>query len=470
MSSWWNEEFNAIIPIDFLKQNWQSLSDRAIADELSDLTSHPVSPNAVRHKRRKMGWINAPPLIDPIPAEPYQFTPTSTTLLHTYEICPTGTIKTLDQVLSEAKVDLTTWRVDRYLINKWPVGAKAEKKSLHWKDGRIESGFVESDGLTVAQLWQVKVWLVRIHLEPIFPTVQPIQVPYSFATPLVKAPPRHGLSRTLVWSDPQFGYLKQPNGDLIPLHNELVLDLILQIWEVCGADRMDILGDLLDFAEVSRYRQLPEYKDLLQPAVNRAFYWLSLYRNAHPTASIFAYEGNHDARLNIFTLDNLRSAYELKPANELHLPPSLSVPRLLALHDLGITWIDGYPKAEQWLNDELKLHHGNVARAPGLSAKQIISNSDVNEICGHTHRSEVTIKTIHRRGIPRTVRGITVGCTCHRDGRVPSADTDEQWSNDFLIVDYDPNGTHFSYQVITVEDNQAIYDGKLYTGRKHSVV
>jgi hypothetical protein len=418
-----------------------------------------------------MGWVNSTQKPDSPPDPDTQFNPTghnTATLIHTYEICPSGAIKTLDQVLKEAKVDLSVWKVDRYLINKWPVGAKAEKKDITWEDGKIVSGYVKSDGLTVAQLWQVKVWLVRKVLEPVFPTVQPISVPYSFSVPLVKSKPKHGLSRTLIWSDPQFGYVKQPDSTLLPLHNELALDIILQIWEVCGADRMDCLGDILDFAEVSRYRQLPEYKDLLQPAVNRAFYWFSLYRNTNPSASIFAYEGNHDARLNLFTLDNLRSAYELKPANELHLPPSLSVPRLLALHDLGITWIDGYPKAEQWLNDSLKLHHGNIARQPGLTAKTILSKSDTSEITGHIHRSEVATKTIHRRGTPRSVYAITVGCTCHRDGRVPSASTDEQWDNSFLILDYDPEGTHFSYQVITIENNQAIYDGKLYTGREHS--
>ena len=33
-------------------------------------------------------------------------------------------IKTLDQLLEACEVDLETWRVDHYILNKWEVGAK----------------------------------------------------------------------------------------------------------------------------------------------------------------------------------------------------------------------------------------------------------------------------------------------------------------------------------------------------------
>lgn len=53
-----------------------------------------------------------------------------------------GRIKTLDQLLAAAEVDLERWRVDRHVVNKWEVAAA---------DG--------DGGLTVQDLWQVKAWL-----------------------------------------------------------------------------------------------------------------------------------------------------------------------------------------------------------------------------------------------------------------------------------------------------------------------
>lgn len=54
-------------------------------------------------------------------------------------------IKTLDELLEASKVDLTVWKVDRHVANKWDV-------SMKMKDGSIE----------VSQNFQVKAWLSRI--------------------------------------------------------------------------------------------------------------------------------------------------------------------------------------------------------------------------------------------------------------------------------------------------------------------
>lgn len=54
-------------------------------------------------------------------------------------------ITSLDELLKLAKVDLEVWEVDRYVVNKWEVGAKLP-------DGQI----------VVEPLYQVKAWLKRI--------------------------------------------------------------------------------------------------------------------------------------------------------------------------------------------------------------------------------------------------------------------------------------------------------------------
>lgn len=60
----------------------------------------------------------------------------------------TGTIRTLDDALREARVDLSVWEVERWIANKWDQAAALK--------GRI----------VATELWQVKVWLRRKVRQP----------------------------------------------------------------------------------------------------------------------------------------------------------------------------------------------------------------------------------------------------------------------------------------------------------------
>lgn len=53
-------------------------------------------------------------------------------------------IRTVEDALKYAKVDVKTWQVDHFVVNKWDMGYKDEDGKAHAK-----------------QLWQVKVWLKR---------------------------------------------------------------------------------------------------------------------------------------------------------------------------------------------------------------------------------------------------------------------------------------------------------------------
>jgi hypothetical protein len=62
----------------------------------------------------------------------------------TWEISlPRTRIKTLDELVAACSIDLTEWAVERFIVNKWEVGAKTDK------------------GIEVEPLFQVKAWLRR---------------------------------------------------------------------------------------------------------------------------------------------------------------------------------------------------------------------------------------------------------------------------------------------------------------------
>jgi len=72
-----------------------------------------------------------------------------------------ASIQTLDGALKAGKVDLTIWEVERYIINKWDVGAKYRDQNLKMEKGVMTGHAIRKNEWLVQPLWQVKVWLRR---------------------------------------------------------------------------------------------------------------------------------------------------------------------------------------------------------------------------------------------------------------------------------------------------------------------
>lgn len=87
-------------------------------------------------------------------------------------------VKSLDDLIRECKIDLTEWEIERWVANKWEVGAK------HPKTGDI----------LVAPLYQVKAWLKR----PRSKLVQRAVWDAMLATLRSKAPPAARLTHAKV--------------------------------------------------------------------------------------------------------------------------------------------------------------------------------------------------------------------------------------------------------------------------------
>jgi len=373
-------------------------------------------------------------------------------------------IKTLEQLLEACEVDLNVWRVERYIVNKWEVGAKEEHTDLAFDNG-VMTGAVKKEGLLVHPLFQVKAWLVRIEPEPIFPALQPVASNITVCDS--PEPIRRNIRRSLIWADPHFGFTRDlRTGHLTPFHDRRTLDVILQIAQVAQPDRIDCLGDLLDLPEwTDKFLRSPEFYHTTQPAVLEAHWWLAQLRLTAPNAAIAVHEGNHDRRLDDAIVKHLRAAYDLRAADELDLPPAFSVPKLLALHQLGIRWVDDYPNDEDWLNDGVRLAHGDKAQVQGNTAKAVVNSADVTEIFGHIHRIEWVSRTQYRRDGQSIIAGFCPGCTCYIDGRVPGKTSQQQWQNGCAIVDYEADGSLYAIHPIVIDDGRAVWDGQLFVAQ-----
>lgn len=355
-------------------------------------------------------------------------------------------IKTLDDLIVACEIDLEKWQIERHVINKWEVGAKDELNG----------------GIIISPLFQVKAWLKPRKLDSIELTVNPIKLQVTF----IKRN-RENIKREfkveLVLPDMQFGFRRNlRTGKLDPFHDRLALDIACQIARDIKPDGVTILGDMLDLSEwTDKFIRSPEFYWTTQPAIIELGYWLTYLYEESQLSEIKALEGNHEARLNDALSVHLSAAYQL--SSGVDTPPALSVPGLLDFKSLGIKWIDGYPDNCVWLNDDLKLVHGNiVSNEPGLTAKNVVQKSNTSVVFAHVHRRETATRTIYTQSRIKTITAHSPGCLCRIDGIVPGHNKNQNWQNGLAVIVY--NSDYHTIIPIAIDNNTAVYNGKMYSG------
>jgi hypothetical protein len=263
-------------------------------------------------------------------------------------------VYTYEQLVALVKVDEKVWRCDTFEATFWEQGYKDERANLKYVDGKA-TGTMEKRGGKIEQLGRIFARFVRRNPEPVKPTIHPIKAEkiYPFPTPRKTERP---FKRYLLFGDPHFGFYRTGPIELEPLHDRRVLNIILQLAAELDPDAIKIGGDLFDFAELSKYITSPEYRFLLQPAINEFHWFLAQLRDTCPEADISAHEGNHDERL--WRHQKVHSAWacELHKATALQAPPVLSVPYLVDMQSLGVRWIGGWPNDEAGDRDGEQLH------------------------------------------------------------------------------------------------------------------
>jgi hypothetical protein len=373
-------------------------------------------------------------------------------------------IRTLEEMLTVCKVDLSVWEVEKYLINKWPGYRKNKQVSLRWESGRIEDGYVEDEGkLTTKALFQVKIWLKRkIPLKPEI-VIQPIEVTYK-TEPKKRKEIKKDIFTAMILPDIQFGFRRDfETLEMVTFHDRDALDVAVQLAEYINPDYVIYLGDILDLAEWSdNYFRTPEMYFTTQSSIIEGSWWLNQFKIAAPSAEHELLLGNHGMRIEKAIVNHLKSAYYLRPADELNLPPSMSIQRLLALDKIGIKFIPEYPQGEVWLSDVICCIHGDIARKPpGSTTTELIKHSDVTKIQGHIHRIELTSKNTHNKHTSNTIYGFSPGCLCKVDGSVPGSSNTNQWQQGIGVVYFDNEG-NITPIPVPIKDGVALFGGKYF--------
>jgi len=277
----------------------------------------------------------------------------------------------------------------------------------------------------------------------------------------------------VILPDIQAGYYRSATNDLEPIHDEKALAVALQIVGDVKPNLIVMVGDNADLCEFGKYRQTPAYARTTQATIDRLTLLLAQLRDAAPPARIVWLEGNHEARLPNVILDNMAAAYGLRKGNIPDGWPVLSIPYLCRFDDYSVEYLPGYPASSFWINERLKVIHGDKVASGGSTAHKYLATEKVSVIYGHVHRREYAARTRTDFDGPKEIMAASPGCLARIDGAVPSTkggtDLDgrpvvrhEDWQQSIALVDYEEGDGRFTYQNIAIHDGWAMYGGKEY--------
>ena len=307
---------------------------------------------------------------------------------------------------------------------------------------------------------------------PEWPVVQP--------GPSIKLPVRkviqsntEGYKVAVILPDMQIGYYRNADGSLEPTHDEEALSISMAIIKKLRPDRIIMVGDNLDFPEFGKYRLSPAYAITTQASIDRATTLCAELRAAAPEAVIDWISGNHEERLVNFILDNAKVSFGLRRGNTPDSWPCLSVPYLCRFNDYGVNYVAGYPAGQVWINQRLKVIHGNKVRSNGSTAHAYLNDSKVSVIYGHIHRREWAERSREDWDGAKTIMAASPGTLDRCDGAVPSTkggmDLDgrpmtivEDWQQGLAVVSYEDGEGAFWYEQIPIHNKTAFFRGKVY--------
>jgi hypothetical protein len=156
---------------------------------------------------------------------------------------------------------------------------------------------------------------------------------------------------------------------------------------------LGVLGDVGDYASVSRHRAGPGFRQGVKACNQGAYSILYDYRKASPDTQIVLLPGNHDARIEFYIQDRAPEFLEVGPAFQEDVP-SYDLRRLWRLDELGVELVDGtWETASYKVTPSLTMRHGYmVAKNNG---EGMLNKHGRSAIQGHDHRLRATYKTKH---------------------------------------------------------------------------
>lgn len=254
-----------------------------------------------------------------------------------------------------------------------------------------------------------------------------------------------------------------------PFQDERAIDVALQIVAAESPDVIVMHGDNIDAPELSRFRQHPSFAAATQHAIDRmTLLCAELRATAGPDCDIVWIQGNHEARLEHYILDNAAAAYGIargKLPDEDPQRPVLAVSELCRLAESDVTYLEGYPANTYWFQPNVRVIHGKYT---GKSAPSKYLAEGVTSIWGHTHSANWSHQTL---ADGRRIYALSAGALCAVDGSVPGTMTGYDfdgpirqpvnWDQGVIVGRGD--GDQFWPELVPIVDGVAVFRGERLT-------
>lgn len=235
----------------------------------------------------------------------------------------------------------------------------------------------------------------------------------------------------LVLGDPHFPF---EDKKIIRVVNKFVKDFT--------PDYLFVVGDVVDFYEVSKFDKDPKRKSKLQYEIDKGVKWLEYLRSVCPKAKIWFFEGaNHE--------DRLRKYLWKHP--ELSSLRSLKIESLLGLDRLDIKLV---PYDKSFVFRGVYINHGTKAlKHSSYTAKAMLEDVFSDGVVGHTHR----LGSFYKSTLGKDLEFFENGCMCSLSqgyARNPN------WQHGFTILHFGKD--FFTPQQVHIKKHRFIYEGRLY--------
>ena len=339
------------------------------------------------------------------------------------------------EVIEHYKIDLDVWLIDKIKFNMWGNEDNQNKQST------VILKKIVPDNPKCPPLKNL-----------VMPKIYHKSKPYT----AIKS-----IKKTMVACDSQIGFRRNLlSNKLEPFHDREAIDLFINLYDYIKPDELVLAGDMLDISEASqKFIKEPEFYFTTQSALIEFGYVLQKLRNINPDCKITYMVGNHEERLRKFALENMAFAYTLKqPKTDMSI---LSLKNLLDLASLNIDFIEDYPSGEYWINDKLRVVHGEYTKATTE-----LNNSKISTIMGHLHKVYKEFKTSHGRDGIEKMFVETVGSLCKIDGTVPGQ-SQPNWQQSILLSET-VNDKYFNTEQIVFHSGKTIYNGILFSGEDYT--
>ncbi len=230
----------------------------------------------------------------------------------------------------------------------------------------------------------------------------------------------------------------------IPFHDTETIASVIKFLKDFQPDHIFLLGDLLDFYDLSTFDKDPERRFKLQEEIDTAVRFLEVVRKTCPLARIIYMQGNHEDRLRRWLWRN----QDISSLEALDLKTLLHLKRLdIKTYKYGdVSFFHGFA-----------IKHGDLVRKnASYTARAELNKVGISGISGHTHRLGSCFKRDHSG----QKVWYEAGCLCELE---PEYDKTPDWQQGFAIGLFERVGNRFYVTSIPIIKNRFMVADRYYS-------